>query len=428
MAIRQMFESLGPLYIKVGQILATRPDFVSEETRHELSHLNDRAEVRPFEEFEPVLVDELGPDWRSHFSSIETQQPLGAASLAQVYRATLRDGSPCVIKVQRPRAREAVQEDMRALRRVLRVTSRLVPGFNELVDLPAMLDLLFDVMRDELDFTREASNMKKARKAAKGYKRISVPKVLIARPRVLVQTLADGVAINKIKPDELTPKQRKKLGYELMNFMLECYLVGGWFHADPHPGNILVDSRGKAHIIDWGMVGAIDRSTQHAFLGILLGLASNDGEVAAAHWIGLGYPTSKAQIRGFARDVSRVIPKWSYATLDELNYGVALLSVLKFSTRRKIQTAPVISVLGKSLANMEGSVRCIYPRLKLSKSITGLLGRISQHLLATSMRPEIIATRAATALRAGEKSGLQVQALLDDLSAGGLKLRARPFG
>ncbi|MFE6163242.1 ABC1 kinase family protein [Streptomyces sp. NPDC056486] len=420
-----MFESMGPLYIKVGQILATRPDLVSEEIRNELARLNDATESQPFEEFEPVLVDELGADWRSHFASIDTQQPLGSASLAQVYRATLRDGSPCVIKVQRPEAREAVERDMKTLRRVVGVIARLIPRFNELVDLRAMVELLFDVMRDELDFTREASNMKKARKAVRGYKRISVPKALIARPRVLVQTLAEGVAINKIGPDDLTSKQRKKLAYELMDFMLTSYLISGRFHADPHPGNILVDQNGMAHIIDWGMVGAIDRSTQHSFLGIFLGLAANDGEIAAANWISLGFPTSKAQMRGFARDVSRIIPRWSDATLEELNYGVALLSVLRFSTRRKIQTAPVISVLGKSLANMEGSVRCIYPQLKLSKCITGLLSRVSLHLLSTSMHPEIIATRITGALRAGETSGLQLQALLDDLSAGGLRVRAR---
>jgi ubiquinone biosynthesis protein len=417
---------MGPLYIKFGQVLATRPDLLPEDYRAELSNLNDQAEVRPFEEFEPVLVEELGQDWRSLFSSVETRHPVGAASLAQVYRGTLRDGTACVIKVQRPTAREAVAGDMRALGRALGWLRRLTPRFSEVVDLPAMVDLLFDVMRDELDFTREASHMRHARKATRRYKRISVPKVLIVRRRVLVQSFADGTAVNRIKDDELSRKQRRRLARELMDFMLRSYLISGRFHADPHPGNILVDSRGRAHIIDWGMVGKIDRSTQHAVLGIFLGLAANDGEVAAAHWVSLGFPTAEAQLRGFARDVSRVIPKWSDSTLDELNYGVALLSVLKFSTRRRIQTAPVISILGKSLANMEGSVRCLDPRLKLSKSITATMQDVSQHFVTTSLRPEYTAARLAGLLRVGEKGIIQSQALMDDLSSGGLKVRARP--
>ncbi|MEV2248381.1 AarF/ABC1/UbiB kinase family protein [Streptomyces sp. NPDC049970] len=416
---------MGPLYIKVGQILATRPDFVSEATRDELARLNDRVEEQPFEEFEPVLAEELGEDWRSIFSSVETRQPLGTASLAQVYSATLHDGTPCVIKVQRPEAGEAVRGDMRVLRRTVGWIARMTPRFSEVVDLPAMVDLLFDVMRDELDFTREAANMKKARKATKAYKRISVPKVLLAKPRVLVQTLAEGVAINRLEVDQLTRKQRKRLAEELMDFMLRSYLISGRFHADPHPGNILVSPSGKAHIIDWGMVGKIDRSTQHAVLGIFLGLAANDGEIAAANWISLGYPTRRAQVRGFARDVSRVIPRWSHSTLGELNYGVALLGVLKSSTRRRIQTAPVISILGKSLANMEGSVRFIYPDLKLSKSIAGTLEDVTRHVLASSFSQELNAARLVGLLRAGEKGGLQGQSLLDELSSGGVRVQAR---
>ncbi|MFK8844955.1 ABC1 kinase family protein [Streptomyces sp. Ac-502] len=265
--IRNTLEELGPLYIKVGQILATRPDFVPQYVRDELEFLNDEATVAPFAGFEMILEDELGPNWRQHFQSIQTQEPLGAASLAQVYKGVMADGTLCAVKVQRPGAREAVWGDMDVLRKLARLIARSAPHFSEVVDVQAILEVLFTVMRNELDFTLEARNMKKARKAAKPFKCISVPKVILATPRVLVQSFADGVPINKVKPDSLTKTQRKKLSYELISFMFRSYFVERFFHADPHPGNVIVNERGKAHVIDWGMVGRIDRGTSAALWG-----------------------------------------------------------------------------------------------------------------------------------------------------------------
>ncbi|UNO39523.1 AarF/UbiB family protein [Streptomyces sp. MST-110588] len=180
--IRHTLEELGPLYIKIGQMLATRPDFVPQYIRDELENLNDRARVEPFTRFENVLKQDLGPDWRTGFKEIRTEEPLGSASLAQVYKAVDAGGRPCVIKVQRPEAREAVLGDMSVLTTAVRLFGKAAPHFNEVVDVSAMLKVLFTVMQDELDFTKEARNMKDARRAAKGFKRVCVPKALAATP------------------------------------------------------------------------------------------------------------------------------------------------------------------------------------------------------------------------------------------------------
>ncbi|MFF8092918.1 ABC1 kinase family protein [Streptomyces sp. NPDC016675] len=423
--LRTTLERLGPFYIKVGQILATRPDFVPDHVRHELGRLNDEATAQPFSAFAPVLRQDLGEDWRTRFAFVRTERPLGSASLAQVYRADLADGTPCVVKVQRPGADRAVLGDMRVLRRAAHLVTRFMPHFNEVIGIEAMTEVLFDAMRDELDFTREASNMKAARKLARDYKRLSIPKVLHATEHVLIQSLADGVAINRVKDDALSPRKRQQIARQLIDYQFRSYFVTGRFHADPHPGNILISPGGTAHIIDWGMVGRLDRSARLTMLGILLGLARNDAEAVARQWIRMGATTPWSNTTGFVQDLSRKVPLWSNATLAELNYGVALMSVLQYSSRRGIQVAPVVSVIGKSLANIEGSVRCLYPKLKLTKSLSATLNGVMSDLIRQETSPEQLAQHLLDFLSFTDKTAGHLQTLTRDLASRQFTVQAR---
>ncbi|WP_050507658.1 MULTISPECIES: ABC1 kinase family protein [Streptomyces] len=423
--IRATLEQLGPLYIKVGQILATRPDFVPQYVRDELEVLNDEATVTPFAGFEKILEDELGSDWKQRFQSIQTDEPLGAASLAQVYKGVMADGTPCAVKVQRPGAREAVSGDMEVLRKVARLISKSAPHFSEVVDVQAILEVLFTMMKNELDFKLEARNMKKARKAARRFKHISVPKVILATPRVLIQSFAEGVPINKVKPDSLPKKKRKKLAYELISFMFRSYFVERFFHADPHPGNVIVNDRGKAYMIDWGMVGRIDRGTSAALLGALLAFSRNDGAGLARQWINLGSLTPWSNSAAFTNDVARVLPNWHDATLEELNFGVAFMSVVKYSTARGIQVTPTATIAGKSVANIEGCVRCIYPKLKLGNALKGVMEGVLLDLWREAAAPDQIAQWSTDVLAMMSAVPGQLQALLDETSGGKFTIQAR---
>ncbi|WP_030020028.1 ABC1 kinase family protein [Streptomyces monomycini] len=424
-SIRRTLEELGPLYVKVGQILATRPDFVPQYVRDELENLNDHAHIEPFSRFEAVLEQDLGPRWRDGFREIRTEEPLGSASLAQVYKAVDAAGTPCVVKIQRPEAQEAVVGDMAVLKTVVRLFAKVAPRFNEVVNIGAMLEVLFTVMQDELDFTREARNMKDARKDAKGFKRVCIPKALTATPHVLVQTFAEGTPVNRVKPDDLTKKQRKAIAYQLMEFMFRGYFVDRRFHADPHPGNIIISPDGKAHLIDWGMVGRIDRGTSIATLGVFLAMAQNDGAAMARQWVNLGTATPWSNTSAFLQDLSRIVPHWTNATLEELNFGVALMTLLRYSSQRGIQITPLTSVVGKSVANIEGSVRCLYPKLKLSTALHGALQDVMQDLIQETFSGEQAAQTALDLLSAGIHGPAQLQASLADLSTRQLTVQAR---
>jgi ubiquinone biosynthesis protein len=365
-AVRHALESLGPFYVKLGQILSTRPDMVPPTMIAELQNLHDQVDVQPFSVFEPVLAAELGPDWKLCFDDIDTVRPLGAASLAQVYRVQLPGGRPAVVKVQRPGIRDAVRADMALMRKASRIVARTAPRFNEVIDVEAMLDSIFDAMEPELDFTGEARNMDEARENIRRYPSLDVPRVVHATPKVLVQSLAPGSSVRHLDRGMFSERERMDIGKDLLRFMYRGYFVDRMFHADPHAGNVFAQPGGPATLIDWGMVGRLDRRTSLRLLPLLMSIAQNDGHGLAWAWAEMGRVTAWSNLPAFASDMAALVPKVATASLEDINFGVSLTTVLEKATRRGIGSAPSISLLGKSFANLEGSVRCLAPDIALA--------------------------------------------------------------
>jgi ubiquinone biosynthesis protein len=415
-AVRQALEDLGPLYIKVGQMMSTRPDMVPDYMIKELETLHDRIPPQPFSTFEPVLSAELGPDWPHYFSDIDIERPLGAASLAQVYRVNLANGRPAVIKIQRPGIKPMVRQDMRLLRRCVRFLAKRAPRFSAVVDLEAMLNVTFEAMESELDFTIEAMNMEQAREAIEDFSALSIPQVEFVTPGVLVQSLAPGCSIRDANRRAFTEEERKAIGRDLMAFMYRGYFIERMFHADPHPGNIFVHPGEKASLIDWGMVGRMDRRTSMTVLLIMLSMTLNDGFGVAKAWTEIGHATPWADITGFTSDMAAVVPKISKASLQEMNFGVLLTTILKSSTKRGIRTAPTITLVGKSFGNAEGSVRYLSPELNTHDVLRDELQDIILDLAIETLSEEQ-AARAALEFMLGSTAALeQTRGLLRDLS------------
>jgi ubiquinone biosynthesis protein len=364
-AVRHALERLGPFYVKVGQMLSTRPDIVPEYMIAEFENLHEKVTATPFSTFEPVLEDELGRNWERHFKDIHTATPLGTASLAQVYRATLQSGEPAVVKIQRPGILRLMLDDMAMLRKGARLAAKRARDFNEVIDVESMLEVIFRAMEPELDFTVEADNMDEARDSAETFDTLAVPEVIFVTKRVLVQSLATGQSIRDVDRDRFAKEEQEASGRDLLAFMYRGFFVDRFFHADPHPGNIFVEPGEPAYLIDWGMVGRLDRRMSTAVVLIILNMAQADGVGAANAWVEMGRATSWANIPAFQADLAGFLPTIAGASLEKLNFGLSLTSVLKFATRRGIQTSPMISLLGKSFANIEGSVRYLAPEARI---------------------------------------------------------------
>ncbi|MEU3624894.1 ABC1 kinase family protein [Amycolatopsis coloradensis] len=415
-AIRAAFERLGPLYIKVGQMLSTRPDFVSAATIDELGKLHDRVPAAPFSEFEPVLEAELGSGWRRAFRHIDTEHPLGSASLAQVYRVRLADGRTGALKVQRPGIRSIVHTDMAVLRTAGKLLAAIRPKFNAVVDVDAMVDLIFESVDNELDFTTEAGHMELGRAQAEEFDLLTVPEVLMVTPRVLVQDLAGGRSIREIARGELAEDERVAIAHDLLAFMYRSYFVGRLFHADPHPGNIFVEPGRGASLIDWGMVGRLDRPMSLKLALTLINIVQNDGDGAARAWVEMGKPTQWADIGGFTGDVAGLVPKAATASLEELNFGMTLTRVLRHSTNRGIKIGPVIPMLGKSFANMEGSIRCLAPELSAAEVLQAELADIVLDLVCETFSESHLARGVVELLLAANGSYNHARGILRDVS------------
>ncbi|MEU9559463.1 ABC1 kinase family protein [Streptomyces fumanus] len=421
--VRRALESLGPFYVKVGQMLATRPDIVTPQMIDEFEKLQDGASPAPFGDFEPVLREEMGPNWAGRFRDFDTERPLGTASLAQVYRAELPNGRPVAVKIQRPGVRETVEADMKLMGSLSRFASRRAWRFNEVIDVEAMLKVVFDAMRPELDFLTEARHMTEAGKTAEEFDYVAVPEVVEATGRVLVQSLAPGTPIREADKDRFSADERRSIGQDLLAFMYRGYFVDRIFHADPHPGNIFVEPGHPATVIDWGMVGRIDRPMSNSILLLLLNLAMNDGAGTARAWIDMGSATSWANTAAFAGDMASLVPQIATASLEELDFGVTLTAVLQHSTRRGIRTSPMISVLGKSFSNIEGSIRHLCPELSIIDVFSEELVGIVTDLVKESLSPQQAVRTALEVITAGAAAPQQLRGFAKDLSNRDLTMR-----
>jgi ubiquinone biosynthesis protein len=254
---------------------------------------------------------------------------------------------------------------MAILRRAARLVARAAPRFNAVIDIDAMLRVIFDAMEPELDFVAEARNMEQGRSAVERFSNLTVPEVLLATPRVLVQSLAPGVSIRDADPSAFTLAERTAIGRDLLAYLYRGFFIERHFHADPHPGNIFVQPGEKASLIDWGMVGRVDRRTSMLMVLILVTLAQNDGYGLSSAWIEMGRATPWADVSGFGNDMATLMPKIVGGTLADLDFGVTLTTVLRSATKRGVQTNPVVAILGKAFGNIEGSIRYLAPELSL---------------------------------------------------------------
>ena len=273
---RRALEELGTTYVKLGQLLSSRPDLLPDVYVEELSKLVDEVPRVPFAEIEPVIAEDVGLD---HFARIDPE-PYAAASIAQIHTALLKSGLEVVVKVRRPRIVQQVELDLD----VIRSTARLLEGRSktaQLLQLDALADELEAHLRGELDLTQEAHNAEIVARLVEPYEDLVVPRVI--RPhvteRVLVLERLDGV---KVSEDHgLAPEHSRRLARSLFRAYVHQVTVDGVYHADPHRGNVLLTSDGRLALLDFGLLGRLDTDTRRQLSLLLLAIAQNRADDVA---------------------------------------------------------------------------------------------------------------------------------------------------
>jgi ubiquinone biosynthesis protein len=370
--LREALEQLGPTFAKLGQILSTRPGLLPHEFVEELSHLQDRVPPLTQAEVVEVMEQELQVPWEDIFESIDPE-PLAAGTIGQVHRARLEDGDRVVVKVQRPTAREEIARDLGLLELFAEKAANR-PALRELIDIPVLASNLADSLRRELDFRQEASNIERMREVLESYDSLGVPRLYaeLTTRRLLVMEEIQGVPIREAPEcDERTEAARQ---------LLEAYyrqvLLNGFFHADPHPGNLLWWN-GKVYFLDLGMVGEVEPQLRELILLLLLAFLREDAHFLAEVMLMLSDEQAPdVEMDALEADFAEFIARFrSEGSLGDIDIGGMLEEMADIGARHRIQLPAALALSGKAFGQMQLAVAELDPELDAFSVVGNFLRR-----------------------------------------------------
>lgn len=380
-------EKLGPTFVKLGQLLSTRVELMPRAYLEALARLQDKVEPFAFDEVEKIVASELGVRMSKAFSDFDVT-PMAAASLGQVHRARLRDGRQVAVKVQRPGIREAMLEDLDALDEIAEfIDNHTAAG--KRYEFCQMLDQFRKSLLRELDYRQEATNLTMIGAHLKAFEHIVVPEPITdySASRVLTMQYVHGRKITDLSPLTRMEFDGAALAEELFRAYLQQILVDGFFHADPHPGNVFLTDNYQIALIDLGMVGRIMPGLQEQLLQLLLAISEGRGDDAADIAIKIGDRKEDFAEKEFKHRISEIVAKQQGATVEQLQVGRLVLEVTQASGENGIRVPAELTMLGKTLLNLDQVGRAIEPSFDPNASIRRNAAQIMQQRLMKSLSP-----------------------------------------
>lgn len=362
--VRKVLEELGPTFIKFGQILSTRPDLIPRPLIGELEKLQDA--VPPFQNADGQIEKNLGAPPEKLFASFD-KKPVAAASVGQVHKAVLKSGEVVAVKVQRPNIERTVAVDMEILMDIARLVEKNIPEAR-IYRPRGVVREFAKVMEDELDYTKEARNAERFyRNFASESGTIRIPKVYpaLSNKRVLTMEFIDGVKVSDIRRLERMKIDRKKIAGIGARAVIKEFLVDGFFHADPHPGNVLVTADGRLSFIDFGMVGYIDSEMKEELEGLFLSVVRKDMNAMTRGFLEVGTVSSDTDIPAFKAELSRVVDYYYGRKIGEVDIGLLLNEVAGLMRRYRVELPAKFTTAFNALLISEGTGKTLDPDFKL---------------------------------------------------------------
>ena len=416
-------EALGPTFIKLGQLLASRADLLPPVYIKALSRLQDDVKPFPFVEVERIVEAELGVRLSKGFGLFEAE-PIAAASLGQVHRAALRDGRLVAVKVQRPDIEKRVAEDLETLGELARFLDNH-GGMEGRVDFSEMMSEFGKATLTELDYRNEAGNLRMLGRNLSGYKSIVVPQPVddYTTPRVLTMDYIVGTKVTIISPLARLEVDVEKLGRELVRAYLHQIIIDGFFHADPHPGNVFLTDDGRVALIDLGMVGTLSPRIQERLLELLIGAAEGRPDEATDVIIEMGERRDGFDEAGLRRDIAELVARYQRATLEDVQVGRLLLEVNRTAAGHGIKAPPELTLLGKTLLNLDQVVRALAPRLDVNATIRDQSVPLMRKRMIKGVSPGTVLSTMIEAKHFAERLPGRVNRVLDALAGNELRLK-----
>ncbi len=374
--LRMSFEELGPTFVKLGQLLATRSDLLPDSVIEEFSKLQDNVNTLSFSEIESFIESE----WKKPIASLCTEfseTPMAAASIAQVHGAVLRTGERVAIKIQRPGIAKTIHSDISILRGLSALLEKYVPE-SRTFNPQGIVEEFFNTILEELDFRIEANNIRRIQNNLSHFERVVIPKVYTdySTTRILVMERFDGLRFSDreaIIARGMDPSDIVEIGSSIFFHMV---MIDGLFHGDLHPGNLFILNDGKIGIIDFGIVGRLSRKVQDAILIMFTALVDEDYESLAYEYVNLCHSTGPIDIPHLQKELMDTISPFVGMSLGEVNVGRLLLRSTSIAVRNRLVVPRELMLLFKAMVTIEAMGKKLDPHFDLMKNGTGLARKV----------------------------------------------------
>jgi ubiquinone biosynthesis protein len=425
--LRRTLDDLGPTFVKFGQLLSTRSDILPEGVLSELQKLQDTVRPMPAGAAQAIVERELGAPVDEVFERFDPD-PLGSASIGQVHRAVLRSGEVVAVKVQRPEAPGRVESDLELMREFALLLDRRF-GRRIFVDVRGLVAEFETVIRRELDYTAEAAN---ARRFAANFAEtpVVIPRIHLeySTPRVLTLQYIEGTRFRDIRPLLLAPSERRRVASMGADAIFKMAFEDGFFHGDPHPGNLILTPQGDLALLDFGMVGYMSRGDIEALSRLFIAVVQRDAAAALRGLESLGVRYSP-EVRGdLVRDLREFLNKYSGLSVGEVTLGQALSELIALARNYRLRVPPVFPLLTKALVTAEGLARAIDPTINVYE----VARPYARRLLLERYEPEAVLEgvreRALEYARYAEDYPEQLRQLLSEVADGELEVQLRHGG
>ena len=395
--MRLMFEALGPTFVKVGQILSMRSEILPQSFCDELAKLRADADPMPYSTVLDVLAAEYGRPADEVFAHIDPK-PLGSASLAQVHRATLKTGEDVAIKVQRPGVRETMAQDVSIMRSIAKAATKVIRT-SQIVDLKGVVEELWDTFESETDFLIEARNLAEFKRFAARFKYMDCPTAYteLCTEHVVVMEYIDGISVSH--PGRLVDAgyDLKEIGTKLVDNYATQILDDGFFHADPHPGNIIIRG-GQIVLIDLGMTGRLDQRTRAVLKEMIFAVAKQDSAALADGLLRFaGTESNPEDYPALLADLDMVVKEFGTVDLGDLDIAAFLTSLTSLAQRHGIEVPGTVTTVGRALVTLEGLLDEFIPDVNMIQII-------SDHIAASTSKKDFAKDEAKSLVIEGHQA------------------------
>jgi ubiquinone biosynthesis protein len=421
-AFARDLESLGPTFVKLGQILSTRADLLPPAYLDALARLQDQVEPFPYEDVERTIREELGVRISHAFIEFD-KLPIAAASLGQVHRAVLRGGREVAVKVQRPDIHEQIEKDLSAFHEIAAVIDQIGAARN--MDAARVVDEFKRTLMSELDYREEARNLVTIAHQLRDFENIVVPLPVddFTTARVLTMDYVAGTKITAVSRVEWTEVDGSTLAEDLFRAYLHQILIDGVFHADPHPGNVLLTPDRRIALIDLGMIGRISSTLQEQLFKLILAVGEGRGDEAAESLISLGERREDFDESDMRRAIANLIGRFHRLTMREMNVGRVMLEMSRSGSEHGLKMPPELALLGKTLLHLDEVGHVLDPEFDVNASLRRNASSVMRRRMLKSATPANVFSAAMDVREFAERLPGRVNRILDALAANDLRFK-----